>query len=193
MFNDARPSTKIDLEDETAVADDSIVDFTENSGILENLLLYLYPVVRPVRSTIAGRPGHRRRGIQVHHRPCRPGGAYAIQPLAEEQPLRAYAMAIDRRNEAAARGAARECPSRPMPDLDEICVQEQLQDATVGGYFRLRSYHAACGVAVAAVIKRRSTDTTLTGQPWFANTHDVCESMHPSVVKRWWPRQWWMS
>ncbi|GJE84433.1 hypothetical protein PsYK624_005090 [Phanerochaete sordida] len=187
MLGDAEPSGKV--QSKHCPEDVPFVDLTEDSRTLEHLLRFIYPIERPVLSTLIST-------LRV----LAAADKYMIdfvtkevleqfKQLAEKEPLRAYAAAFVQRNEAALNVAARACLLRPLPNVDQPAVSEQLESVTVAGYFCLRTYHLHCSVAASAVLRSHATDTSTSEKPWYAFTHDVCEMY--MAGQRWWPRDWW--
>lgn len=169
-----------------------LVRLEEHSRTLEHFLRFVYPVENPKVDTLddvfalleAARKYIAEYVLEEARR--------QFASLAEEQPVRAYAMACSRRWTLETKVAARATLLFPLFDGDSDI--EEFEHITAAAYVRLQRYHRACSAAVAALSKDNNFTWIQKGdRPWFRRALEFREELQPIVLaeRTYVARKWW--
>lgn len=165
-----------------------VVDLSENSAVLDNLLRLIYPTKNPVFTNMSDvLDVHAAASKYMLGTDINDDILTQLDTLAEPEPLLAYAMACVLHREDAMRRAAKAALLRPCPGRDAYC--DALESITAGDFIRLQNYHEACKAAVVRAVCSPQRDWK--GRKWQGRTHGPAFGPTPPGKARAGPRVWW--
>ena len=176
-------------------SDAPAVDLTEHGRGLDNFLRFIYPVKNPVIEKLEDALDVLEVASKYMVDHIAEEASKRFEMLAEEQPLRAYALAYICRREDAMRIAAKVSLLYPWPESTRNIIEE-LGTTINAALIRLQEYHTACGAAASSVT-RAEWETTLNAppsletRPLFAWTHRSVWRNHPLPRFHYVAHAWW--
>jgi hypothetical protein len=158
-----------------------IVDLTEDSGTIQNLLAFYYPAIysRESRTTISDVSALLEAANKYEMKEVlSAGGQWLTKPqFLEQEPLRVYAIACQRGFEAEAVLAVNHTLREPLLKILEGKIYPELKSIDAGKLYAVLLYRKKCAEAAMEVAKNHR---------WISATHyDIFECRDPDKEDDW--------
>ncbi|KDQ61495.1 hypothetical protein JAAARDRAFT_171723 [Jaapia argillacea MUCL 33604] len=157
----------------------SVVQLTEHSEVVKNMLIFCYPMCHPTMETLQEVQDlwEAASKYEIEELMKWLGSQFVEKRFLEDEPVRAYAIACRYRLDPLAKAAAIWTLRYPRADLDIHADHHELEAITAGAFVRLMKFHRRCSEVVSALVNH----TQSPGLSWistFQYNFFTCTSCH---------------